>query len=138
MSEMKFPSQNDDEVMSQINITPLTDCMMVLLIIFMIASTAISQTGFGIKLPRVATREENPPSQIVISLAKTGDIYVGANRVGPENLEAYLKKISKARSSRRIVINGDQDVPYSRVILAMDCAKKAGLTSIALATKVME
>jgi biopolymer transport protein ExbD len=129
---------SDDEMMSQINITPLTDCMMVLLIIFMVASTAISQTSFGVQLPRVTTREESPPPQIVVSLTRTGDIFVGANRVGPENLEAYLRKLAKARNARRVIINGDQDVPYSRVILAMDCSKKAGLTSIALATKLKE
>ncbi len=87
----------DEEVMSQINITPLTDCMMVLLIIFMIASTALSQTGFNIQLPRVSTNEESMPSQIVISVAQNGDIFVGAHRVAPEKLEGYLAKLAAAK-----------------------------------------
>jgi biopolymer transport protein ExbD len=128
----------DEEVMATINITPLTDCIMVLLIIFMIASTAISQTGFNIKLPRVSSKEEAQQSQIVLSVARNGDIFVGANKVAVNNLEAYLKKLAKSKNTNKIVINGDQDVQYGKVIFAMDCSKKAGLTSIALATKTKE
>lgn len=126
----------DDEVMSQINITPLTDCMMVLLIIFMIASTAITQTGFNIKLPTVVTKEESPSSQIVISITRKGEFFVGAHRISPERLEAHLLKLARTRHTSRVVINGDQDVPYGSVVTAMDCSKKAGLTSIALATRL--
>jgi biopolymer transport protein ExbD len=128
----------DEEMMSQINITPLTDCMMVLLIIFMIASTALSQTGFNIQLPRVSTNEESRPSQIVISVAQNGDIFVGAHRVAPEKLEGYLAKLAAAKQTKRVVINGDRESSYGSIVTAMDCSKKAGLTSIALATKIAE
>jgi len=127
---------HDEEVMSQINITPLTDCMMVLLIIFMIASTALSQTGFNIQLPRVSTPEESRPSQIVISVAQNGDIFVGAHRVAPEKLEAHLAKLAASKHTKRVVINGDRTTAYGSIVTAMDCSRKAGLTSIALATKV--
>ncbi|MDQ7823755.1 MAG: biopolymer transporter ExbD [Candidatus Eremiobacteraeota bacterium] len=128
--------ESEEDTMSSINITPLTDCIMVLLIIFMIASTAMSQTGFNIQLPRVSTKEEAPPSQIVLSVSKAGDYFVGANKVATNNLEAYLKKLAATKHTNRIIINGDSDVPYGKVISAMDCAKKSGLTSIALATKL--
>lgn len=131
-----FSRENEDEIMAQINITPLTDCMIVLLIIFMIASTALSQTGFNIKLPRVSTKEETPSTQIVISITKSGEFYVGVNRISPDTLETYLKKLAQSKHTNRVVINGDQDVPYGKVVTAMDCSRKAGLTSIALATKL--
>jgi biopolymer transport protein ExbD len=127
---------DDNGVMAQINITPLTDCMMVLLIIFMIASTALTQTGFNIKLPQASTKDSSPASQIVISITQKGEYYVGAHRVSSENLEALLRKLAATRHTNRVVINGDQDVPYSMVILAMDSSKKAGLTSIALSTRL--
>jgi biopolymer transport protein ExbD len=132
-----YEDHHDDEVMSQINITPLTDCMMVLLIIFMIASTALSQTGFNIQLPRVSTPEESRPSQIVISIAQNGDIFVGAHRIELAKLEAHLVRLAASKHTRRVVINGDKSTSYGTIITVMDCSKKAGLTSIALATKVL-
>ena len=127
--------ETNDEVMSQINITPLTDCMMVL---FMVASTALSQTGFNIKLPGASTQDESPSTQIVISVTRSGNYYVGLLPVEPENLQGYLRKLAQSRNTARVTIQGDQDVSYSRIITAMDCSKKAGLTSIALSTRLKQ
>lgn len=124
-----------DETFAEINITPLTDCILVLLIIFMIAATAIAQTGFNIKLPKVASKEETPPAQIDISVTSAGDIYVGAHKVKLNVLYPYLRNLASSKHTNRVVIKGDQDVQYGIVIRVMDASKRAGLSSIALATQ---
>jgi len=128
-------NDKSDEVMSEINITPLTDVLLVLLIIFMIAATAIAQTGFNIKLPRVVSKEEANPSQIVVNINPRGEVFVGANRVDFPALQPHLAKLATARHSNRIIIKADEGVAYGVVIRVMDCAKSAGLHEIALATQ---
>ncbi|MCL5774042.1 MAG: biopolymer transporter ExbD [Firmicutes bacterium] len=133
---VKGNSGNDD-VMAEINVTPLTDVLLVLLIIFMVTATAITSTAFNIKLPKVVTKEEADVSDIVINVTKDGDIFVGSQKIGMDMLPTQLAKLASKKHTSKVVIKADTSVQYGLVIRVMDSAKKAGLTSIALANETV-
>ena len=124
-----------EEMMAEINITPFTDVLLVLLIIFMIAATAVMQNGLGIALPRALKSDDASNANIIVSITKTNAIYVGASPLRDSELLPYLKKLKKAKNTDRVIIMADGDVEYARIISVMDTAKEAELTQIALATE---
>jgi biopolymer transport protein ExbD len=126
--------ENQEELMAEINITPFTDVLLVLLIIFMITATAIIQNGFNINLPKAVTHEEATNANIVVSVTKDGKIFVGEKEVSEPELLDTLKELKKERNTDRVIILADGTVYYSKIIAVMDKAKEAELTSIALAT----
>ena len=125
--------QNEDDTLNSINITPLTDCMMVLLIIFMITGTAMSQTGFNILLPSASEKENVTASQIIISVTKDGLYYVNDQQIKEQNLISFLKE--KQSGDTSVIISGDARASYLKIITAIDAAKQAGLNQIGLSTK---
>ena len=131
---MAFQEQND-EVMASINITPLTDVLLVLLIIFMITAAAIQKER--LHLPATHYKNKAHETDLVISIQKNQALFVGAKEVSFSNLEAYLAKLSSELEDK-VIIKADQDVPYGTVARAMDAARSAGLNNISLATKPLD
>lgn len=132
------PQNNEDEPLSEINITPLTDVLLVLLIIFMVAQTAITTTSRRINLPQVITEEEALRSEIMISITDKGDMYVGISHVDADQkiIIDHLKSLAKERHlsfMHRVIIKADRNTEYKYVVLAMESAKVADLGEIALA-----
>jgi len=129
----------EEEPMNEINITPLTDVLLVLLIIFMVAQTAITTTSRRINLPQVITEEEALRSEIMISITANGDMYVGISKVTKEqtHIVNHLKNLAKERQLRyrRVIIKADRESNYQDVVLAMESAKEADLGEIALAVQ---
>lgn len=130
---MAIKAGRDDDVMAEINITPFTDVLLVLLIIFMVMAAAITRTGFNINLPKVASQEEATPSEIVISVTMAGDVYLGANKTTIDQLYPELAAMAQRKNTSRVIIKADAECTYGKVMQVMDAAKSAGLNSIALA-----
>ncbi|NDD28024.1 MAG: biopolymer transporter ExbD [Proteobacteria bacterium] len=124
----------DQDVMAEINITPFTDVLLVLLIIFMIAAGAVMQNNYGLNLPKAAKAGEAQESNIIISITKESQIYVGSRNLEMNDLLPYLKRLKADKNTDRVIIMADGKVKYKQVISVMDLAKNAELTSIALAT----
>ena len=133
MSLLKRMRDTSDGTLNEINITPLTDCMMVLLIIFMITGATISQTGFNLELPKAEEKGAVNQSQIVISVTKDGIYYVNEQQIKEQNLTEYLSKMESKNTA--VIINGDTNASYLKIITAVDSAKQAGLTNIGLSTQ---
>ena len=120
---------------SDINVTPLTDVLLVLLIIFLITGTSITAPSHDIKLPDVITREKAENISIVIDITADGSTYIGNVKCHKKELQPMLKKLGEEKHTNRVIINGDKKADYLYVITAMHEARQAGLTDIALATQ---
>jgi len=132
----------NEAVVAEINITPLTDVFLVLLIIFMVTSTALvesevaSRAGMKDVLPKanaagpVSQRHTDP----VLTVTKAGELYLGTHKVEPTNLEAEIRKALQDVSSETLLIRGDKSVYLGAAVDIMSTAKKAGASHIAILT----
>ena len=131
---MKFsrPRSRSEEVF--INLTPLIDVVFLLLIFFMVSTTfATIRYGIKVDLPRTTTPEEKIEENIVISITKDNQIYLGKKWVKEENLVSLLRKEIKRKGSL-VIINADKEVKHGTVVRVMDLARKAGAGKLGILT----
>ena len=131
-----------ENVVAEINITPLTDVFLVLLIIFMVTSTALvesevsSRAGMKVVLPKantagpVSQRRSDP----VLTVTKSNEVYLGAKKIEIANLEAEIHKALTDVGSETLLIRGDKSVLLGAAVDIMSVAKKAGANHIAILT----
>lgn len=123
--------------MSEINVTPMVDVMLVLLIIFMVAAPLLT-VGVPIELPQ-SQGEQLPSSSkepLTISVAESGDIFIGEAKVELEEIADKLKAISKNGVDEQIFVRGDKGISYGRVMLVMGRISKGGFKKVSLVTEV--
>jgi len=138
---------SEESIFSEINVTPLTDIFLVLLIIFMVGSTMAveklkeevkSETSSGLKvnLPSGATKEIDPGTQsLVIGLTKNGQLLANGQPIADPDLDRLFQSSFAANKDTQIVIRADAGVIHGRVVGVMERAKRVGLSRIAIATK---
>jgi biopolymer transport protein TolR len=125
----------DEEVLSDINITPLVDVMLVLLIIFMITAPMLHQ-GIEVALPR--SDAPNLPARVteplVLSINREGMVYVKDQPVHQTRLIQVLTPMLRGRADETVFVKGDRDVPYGRVIEVLDLLHKGGIERVGMVT----
>ena len=127
---------NDDlsGIVAEINITPLTDIFLVLLIIFMITSSAMVESGGKVNLPKaVATKTESRGT--TVTLTPKHEIYVNQKKVNEENLEPALKDALNTSADKTVILRGDRDVLFGDTVKVMSIIKRAGASEIAIAAE---
>ena len=133
---MAFEAQEDqDEVMNEINMTPLVDVMLVLLIIFLITIPVV-QHAVKVELPRASsTRDKTPPDNLQLAVDAQGQFFLGKQAIAPDALEDALREQAAKDPQPQLYIRGDKKVPYEHVAQAMTAAQRAGLTKIGFVTE---
>jgi biopolymer transport protein TolR len=118
---------------SDINVTPLVDVCLVLLIIFMVV-TPMLQKGIPVLLPKTDNPEKTPDTekQLQISVKEDGTIYLGPNVIRKEQLESMLKEIHERTPDREIAVKGDQRVKYGEVMTVMRACREVGFQDVGL------
>ena len=129
-----FTADDQEEVMSEINMVPFIDVMLVLLIIFII-TVPVMKHAVNIDLPRATNQpEDTKPQTIRLSVASDGSYYWNENKIDDESMLARMKEEGAKDPQPELHIRGDKDVRYERVAQAMAAAQQAGVRKIGFVT----
>ena len=112
--------------MAEINITPFTDVVLVLLIIFMIATPFIYQSSMKVQLPQ-ASKSEETSRDIIITINAWGDVFLDNAKVDLDTLRYKLLAATRSKPDTSVIINGDKNVKYDSVIQVMDVLNRSGV-----------
>lgn len=137
---LRIRHDSDDlDDLAEINVTPLVDVMLVLLIIFMITAPMLTQ-GLTVQLPAAEGRSlelaSNQPAKITIGA--NGAVYVDGSPAGSTNLDATLGPMLRTRRVKRALLEADKSVPYGRVIAVLDVMNRAGVEQLGMVTQPKE
>ncbi len=118
--------------MAEINVTPLVDVMLVLLIVFMVTAPLLT-SGVNVDLPKTSTPQLNTDAKpITVSITADGHVHVGDDEVEQADLVAKLQAASQNDLTRRIFVRGDRTIPYGQVMQVMATIAQGGFSKVAL------
>jgi biopolymer transport protein TolR len=120
--------------LSDINVTPLVDVILVLLIIFMVTAPMMSR-GIDVRLPRTESGSDGTEDRLIVSVDRDSTIYLNDRPVNLALLTDKLKGEMQRTGSEFVFLRADQDVPYGRVMAVMDQIKKAGAEKVGMVTR---
>jgi biopolymer transport protein ExbD len=129
-------SNNDDGIVADINMTPLIDIMLVLLIIFMVSSSAAIESGLDVELPEMNAVSDKTTEVLVVSLSKEGVIAVKGQEVKVEELQPKITELLKELKTESVILEGDSNAPLEQVMMVMDTARSAGAKNFSIAAKL--
>lgn len=128
---MAQASNRDDELISGINVTPLVDVVLVLLVILMVTAGYIASQAIPVELPR-ATTGQTQSSTLMITLTSDGTTFLDAAPVSPEALSKAIREAKQKTAVLRAMIAADGSVPHRRVVGVVDILRSEGVTQFAL------
>jgi biopolymer transport protein ExbD len=131
---MAFSTQDSDEVLSEINVTPLVDVMLVLLVVFIVTAPLLTNS-IPINLPKtesVAPAEQKDP--LVVSIDGQGKLFINKDEIQPDLLETNLKAAKEKAPDVRVQLQADDGVNYGEVARAMASIERAGITKLSVIT----
>lgn len=124
------------KISSEINITPFTDVVLVLLIIFMITTPLIIQTGIKVKLPDVIKAETEDNENITIMVDSKGNIFINDKKYAADELKNKLTAILLSQPYKTVIIKADKEIKYDTVINVIDIAKQSGAKKFTLGVEL--
>ncbi len=133
---MAMGGRNDNRgIMAEINVTPLVDVMLVLLVIFMVTAPMMQQ-GVQVNLPKADTKAMTPAEEsVVVSVDKSGKIYINKDEVPTGDLKSRLTTMFASRAKKEVFLKADAGVPYGEVVRAMADIKGAGIERLGMVTE---
>ena len=123
---------DDDEIITAINVTPLVDIVLVLLIILMVTASYIVSKSIPMDLPNADTGEEGPPRTLTVSIDEAGTLYIDADAVTWDQLRSRARSFAESESEPRAVIAADRRVSHGEFIRIVDVLRGAGITRYAI------
>ena len=131
--------RNDpNKTMAEINVTPLVDVMLVLLIIFMVTAPMLSM-GIDVNLPRVKSKSVDVTEEkLVLSVTEAKEIYLNKTKMQLSELNSKLEAIFASRIDREVFLRADKNVPYGFVVEVMSEVRKAGVDKLGMITEPPE
>ena len=128
--------QDDDEdAITGINITPLVDIVLVLLIIFMMTASYIVSPAIKVELPRAASAEETAQSQLALVITKEGELFLNNKKIDEDALKQFIRERKSSLENLEAIIAADGSVKHERVVGLIDLIKTEGITKFALNTQ---
>jgi biopolymer transport protein ExbD len=128
-------SKNDDGIISDINITPMVDVILVLLVIFMVTANFLKKESININLPKVASADPNIKESTQVALTRDGRFFLEGKTVTEAELVQTITQQSKLRPNMRITLSADEQLSYGSVSKIMGLLRNCGVTKIALSVK---
>lgn len=123
--------------LADINITPLVDVVLVLLIIFMVTAPVI-QSGIEVAVPKTRTVKEITQERLVISIDKQQRVYLGNEPININEIAARLRQKIRDPQHQSIFLRADEDVPFGAFATVMDAVKQSGITNVSIVTQPLE
>jgi biopolymer transport protein TolR len=133
---MAFETRSQNSSISQINVVPLVDVMLVLLVIFMVTAPILQQ-GVSVELPQAkAGALSGEEEQLVVSIDKKGTVYLNDNAITVEELGPKLAAVVQLKPDKQVFLRADRGVPYGDVVRAMAAIKAGGVQSLGMITEL--
>ncbi|MCX5826856.1 MAG: protein TolR [Syntrophales bacterium] len=128
----------ESKLVAEINVTPLVDVVLVLLIIFMVTAPMLSM-GIDVNLPRVKSKTiDVNEEKLVLSINKDGEIFINRTKIPKDELKVKLENIFTARIDKEIFLRADKSVAYGFVVEVMSEIRKAGVDKLGMVTETPE
>ena len=127
--------QQKGRLNSEINVTPMVDVMLVLLVIFMITATTMGHSAVDLDLPETsADTVDDPKGRLTLSIDKSRQLFLGETPVTWVDLEAKLRANERVQKEKELYIEADKDLPYAVIVTAMAAAQQAGVVKLQMRT----
>ena len=128
----------EDKPLADINVTPLVDVVLVLLIIFMVTAPML-QMGIDVNLPRVESKSVDVSEEkVVLTINNAREIFINKNKISVTDLRARLASLMSSRIDREVFLRADRSVPYGFVVEVMSEMRKAGVDRLGMITEPPE
>ncbi len=126
---------NEDEVIDGINITPMVDVILVLLVIFMVTANFLKKESININLPKVQAADPNVSKSVQVAMTRDGKILLEGQETTEEKLVVTLQSDLKFRPNMRLTLSADEKLAYGTIMKLMGVIRKAGVSRVALSVK---
>lgn len=124
-------ARDNDDIISDINVTPFVDIVLVLLIIFMVTATYIVSRAIPVDLPKAASGEDITTT-LALTLTKNGDLYLDGRKVGENEVKRAIGSARRNNREARAVIAADKEVAHGRVVRIIDLVRRQGVSRFAI------
>jgi len=136
---MAIPMMPDSErrlgpALSEINVTPFVDVMLVLLVVFLVTAPMLFR-GIDVRVPRTETRTVQPEERLVLTVTKEGAVFVGEQPITLARLERLLASLRQRNPKAAVFLRADERAAYGSVVKVMDIVKKAGIDRLGMVTE---